>query len=59
MLLSLFLALPALLLGAATPAGPADLVLLGGTVRTLDSRLPAASALAVSGGWVAAVGTEA
>ena len=61
--LALFLALPALLLGTVTPAGtasgPADLVLLGGTVRTLDPRLPAASALAVSGGRVAAVGTEA
>ncbi len=63
MLLSFFLALPALLLGTVTPAasaaGPADLVLLGGTIRTLDPRQPVVSALAVSGGRVAVVGTEA
>lgn len=37
---------------------PADLVLLGGKIITLDETTPAAEALAVRGGRIVAVGTE-
>ena len=37
----------------------ADLVLVGGRVRTLDPDRPAATAIAVSGGMIAAVGDDA
>ncbi len=38
---------------------PADLVITGGSVRTLDSRATVASAMAVAGGRIAAIGTAA
>ena len=38
---------------------PADLVLRGGKIVTLDPRLPVAEALAASGGRIVAVGTTA
>jgi len=42
--------------GCAPP--PADLVLVGGKVVTVDDELPRAEAIAVSGNRIAAVGTE-
>lgn len=41
------------------PAAPADLVLLNGAVLTVDARDSVAEALAVSGGKIVAVGTNA
>lgn len=40
------------------PGPPADLVLLGGTVHTMDPARPRAEALAVRGGLLAAVGSD-
>jgi predicted amidohydrolase YtcJ len=47
--------------GAPTPAGPppADLVLCGGRVVTLDPAHPRAEALAATGGRIVAVGSDA
>ncbi len=44
---------------AARAAEPADLVLTGGVVHTLDARRPRAEAVAVRGGRIVAVGTSA
>jgi len=44
---------------AAAAKGPADLVLLGGKVVTMDDSLPYAQALAVQGDRIAAVGRNA
>jgi hypothetical protein len=43
----------------ATPAAPADAVFTGGTVITLDDARPRASAVAVRGGRIVAVGSDA
>lgn len=43
----------------AVAAQTADLVLLNGEVRTMDDRVPAARALAVSGGRIVGIGTDA
>ena len=43
----------------ATESGPADLVLRGGTVRTMDEAQPLASALAVRDGRIVYVGQDA
>lgn len=45
--------------GAGQPAGPADLVLRNGAVLTVDPRDSVAEAVAVSGGRIVAVGTNA
>jgi predicted amidohydrolase YtcJ len=52
-----FLLLPAA--GCARRATPADLVLRNGKVVTMDSAQPAAQAVAIAGGKVAAVGSDA
>jgi predicted amidohydrolase YtcJ len=55
------LAASALVAGARAGRGaePADLVLTGGVVHTLDPRRPRAEAVAVRGGRIVAVGTSA
>lgn len=52
------LAPAALVLAAASAPAPADLVLRGGVVHTVDPRRPRAEAVAVRGGRIAAVGTN-
>jgi predicted amidohydrolase YtcJ len=42
-----------------TDSGPADIAILGCQTRTLDPTQPAASAIAVRNGWIAAVGDVA
>src|SRR6185295_7294835 len=54
-----FVALAVLLLAAAAPEKPADLVLAGGIVITLDPGHPRATALAVRDGRIVAVGDDA
>lgn len=51
----------ALVLGAcaAEPDNPADLVLMGGNIVTVDDEQPGGEALAVKGGRILAVGTDA
>jgi len=44
--------------GPAPGAAAADLVLVGGNIMTMDSARPRASALAVAGGRIAAVGSD-
>lgn len=41
------------------PTGPPDLVIVGGTIRTVDDATPIAEAVAVSAGRIAAVGKQA
>lgn len=43
---------------AAEPAGPADLVLRGGVVATVDAGNTMAEAVAITGGWIVAVGSD-
>ena len=45
--------------GGAPPAPPADLVLTGGRIVTMDPARPEATALAARGGRLVAVGSEA
>jgi len=45
--------------GAASAAAPADLVLLHGNLVTLEAKQPKAQALAVSGGRIVAIGSDA
>jgi predicted amidohydrolase YtcJ len=54
-----FPAVVAIVLAAAAAPPPADLVLRGGIVHTVDPRRPRAEAVAVRGGRIAAVGTNA
>ena len=49
----------ALLLVAAKPPAPADLVLRNGKIITVDEKKPEAQALAIRGGLIVAVGTNA
>lgn len=51
--------LPALALGAAAAAAPADLVLFNGNIHTLDESRPHATAVVVRDGRILFVGTEA
>ena len=53
-----FLLLSALAIGCGTGAGPADLVLLGGKIVTLDEDRPEASALAARDGRIVALGED-
>jgi predicted amidohydrolase YtcJ len=48
-----------ILLSLAAYARPAELIVVNANIRTLDSVKPRASALAVSGGRIAAVGSDA
>jgi hypothetical protein len=43
----------------AVPSEPATRVIRGGAVLTMDPNVPVAEAVAVSGHWIVAVGTEA
>ena len=55
------LALAALLVAACTPGdapAPADLVLRGGTVATVDADDTMAEAVAIDDGWIVAVGSD-
>lgn len=45
--------------GPKAPSQKADLILVGGDVRTMDSEHPTATAVAVAGGHIVAVGTDA
>ena len=55
----MFLALALILFGCAPAPVPADLVLLGGKIVTLDPKQPEATALAARAGRIVAVGSDA
>ena len=52
------LLLPLALLGCAPAREPADLVLLGGKIVTMDAARPEVSALAARGGRIVAIGGD-
>src|SRR5258706_8542468 len=54
----LCLALLVVLIGCARSTAPADLVLLGGKIVTLDPAVPEATGLAARAGVIVAVGSE-
>jgi predicted amidohydrolase YtcJ len=55
----LVVGLGVLLFGCGPAEEPADLVLMGGRIVTMDEALPEAEALAARGGTIVAMGTEA